>query len=240
MSFVTKNLKNIYRKFASKKNFDENSVWVYNRKKSNKPKPMTEAEKTDVENLCEALDNEALNDLLTEVYAELKRLAAYHLKYERANHTLRPTELVHEVYLQLRKQHSLNLDNHAYFLSVASTLMRRILVNHAKRKQRKKRGGDGGGEVSLITLNEKTFIEFEQDTFDLLELENALNELARRDARGVKIIELYFYGGLTFEEIAGVLDVSLRTIMREWRFAKTWLYRKLKRSDKNGLTGNRL
>ncbi len=203
------------------------------KKKSNIPKSMPESnsDKTDEQDLFEALDNEALNDLLPEVYTELKRLAAYHLKQERPNHTLRPTELVHEVYLQLSRQHSLNLNDRAYFLSIASTIMRRILINYAKRRRRKKHGGNGNAEVSLITLNDKTLIEFEQETFDLLELENALNELAHRDVRGVKIIEMYFYGGLTFEEIAGVLDVSLRTVMREWRFAKTWLYRKMKRSD---------
>lgn len=179
----------------------------------------------------EALNKTALDNLLPQVYAELKRLAAFHLKNERPDHTLRPTALVHEVYLQLLKQHSLDFQDRARFLSVTSTIMRRILVNYAKRRSRKKRGGEGNANVSLVTLNEKTFIEFKEDTFDLLELENALNELARHDARGVKIIELYFYGGLTYTEIAEVLGVSLRTVMREWRFAKTWLYRKLKRSE---------
>lgn len=180
--------------------------------------------------LLEALNKIALDNLLPQVYNELKRLAAHHLKNERPNHTLHPTALVHEVYLQLLKQHSLNLDDRAYFLSIASTMMRRVLVNYAKRRARKKRG-EGIADVSLITLNEKTFIAFNEDIFDLLELENALNELARYDARGVKIIELYFYGGLTYAEIAEVLNVSTRTVMREWRFAKTWLYLKLKRSE---------
>lgn len=188
-------------------------------------------DKTDGQNLIEALNEEALNDLLPEVYAELKRLAAYHLKRERPNHTLRPTELVHEAYLQLRKQHSLNLQDRAYFLSIASTIMRRILVNYAKQRQNKKHGGNGNAQISPVTLDDRTLVEFEQDTFDLLELEDVLNELARRDARAVKIIELYFYDGLTFAEIAEVLQISLRTVMREWRFAKAWLYRKLKRRD---------
>ncbi len=180
--------------------------------------------------LLEALNKIALDNLLPQVYNELKRLAAHHLKNERPNHTLHPTALVHEVYLQLLKQHSLNLDDRAYFLSIASTMMRRVLVNYAKRRARKKRG-EGNADVSLITLNEKTFIAFKEDIFDLLELENALNEFARYDARGVKIIELYFYGGLTYAEIAEVLKISTRTVMREWRFAKTWLYQKLKRGE---------
>ena len=191
---------------------------------------MSNSHATDEDDFLAAFNDEDLNKLVPEVYTELKRLAAHHLKNERPNHTLRPTELVHEVYLRLREQHSLNLNDRAYFLSVASTMMRRVLVNYARRKRRKKRG-EGNAPMPLITLNERTLVEFKQDTFDLLELEDALNELARRYARGVKIIELYFYGGLTFEEIAGILKISLRTVMREWRFAKTWLYRKLKRSD---------
>ena len=178
----------------------------------------------------ESLNKTVLDDFLPQVYDELKRLAAYHLKNERPNHTLHPTALVHEVYLQLLKQHSINFNDRAYFLSIASTMMRRILVNYAKRRGRKKRG-EGVAEVSLITQNEKTFIAFKEAAFDILELENALNELARHDARAVKIIEMYFYGGLTYAEIAGILDVSPRTVMREWRFAKSWLYRKLKRSE---------
>lgn len=183
-------------------------------------------EKAGGEDLFASFNKAALDDLLPQVYAELKRLAAFHLKNERPDHTLRPTALVHEVYLQLLKQHSLNFQDRAYFLSIASTMMRRILVNYAKHRGRKKRGA-GNADVALITLNEKTFIEFKQDIFDLLELERALNELVRYDARQVKIIELYFYGGLTYAEIAEVLGISLRTVMREWRFAKTWLYRKL-------------
>lgn len=194
-----------------------------------KPIMQPNLQQSDGEALADSDAND-LDSLVAEVYSQLKRLAAFHLRRERPNHTLRPTELVHEVYLQMSRQHSLNLGDRAYFLSVASTMMRRVLVNYAKRRQRKKRGG-ADGNVSLITLNEKTLIEFNHDAFDLLELENALNELARRDRRGVKIIELYFYGGLTFEEIAGVLGLSRRTVMREWRFAKTWLYQKLKRSD---------
>lgn len=181
----------------------------------------------------EAVNKTALDDFLPQVYDELKRLAAYHLKNERPNHTLHPTALVHEVYLQMLKQHSINFHDRAYFLSIASTMMRRILVNYAKRRGRKKRG-EGVADVALITRDEKTFIAFKEETFDLLELENALNELARCDARAVKIIEMYFYGGLTYAEIAEVLDVSLRTVMREWRFARTWLYRKLKGSENNG------
>ena len=115
---------------------------------------MSLAEANGENDLFEASDDEALKNLFTEVYGELRRLAAHHLKNERPNHTLRPTELVHEVYLQLRKQHSLNLNDRAYFLSIASTMMRRILVNYAKRRLRKKREG----QFSLVTLDDQTLV----------------------------------------------------------------------------------
>ena len=167
-----------------------------------------------------------LDNLIPEVYAELKRLAAYHLQNERPNHTLRPTELVHEVYLLLHKQHSLNLDDRDYFLSVASSIMRRVLVNYAVRRRRKKRG-DGRENVPLDEIEIRTLIGFEQNEIDVIALEKVLLELGRRDARAVKIVEMHFYGGLTFEEIARLLKISLSTVMREWRFARTWLFQNL-------------
>lgn len=176
------------------------------------------------------LSNRNLDKLIPEVYSELRRLAAYHLQNERPNHTLRPTELVHEAYLLLCKQHSLDVDDRVYFLYLASTTMRRVLVNHAKRRKRIKRRG-GTENIPLDELSGKTLIGFEEDKVDVIALEKVLIKLAKGDAQAVKIIELYFYGGLTFDEIAQVLAVSLRTVMREWRFAKTWLYRELNGSD---------
>jgi len=174
--------------------------------------------------------DEELNELVPKVYAELKRLAAYHMQNERPNHTLRPTELVHEVYLLLNKQHSINLNDRVYFLSIASSIMRRVLVNYAIHRRRKKRG-EGKENIPLDEIEEKTLIGFEQSEIDVIALEKALVELARHDAQCVKIIEMHFYGGLTFEEIARLLDVSLSTVMREWRFARNWLYQNLNRSN---------
>ena len=182
----------------------------------------TESNKT----LC----NRNLDKLIPEVYSELRRLAAYHLKNERPNHTLRPAELVHEAYLLLHKQHSLDVNDRVYFLYLASSTMRRVLVNYAKRRKRIKRG-EGKENIPLDELSETTLIVFEENKVDVIALEKVLIKLAKRDAQAVKIIELYFYGGLTFDEIAQVLAVSLRTMMREWRFAKTWLYRELNGSD---------
>jgi RNA polymerase sigma factor (TIGR02999 family) len=176
--------------------------------------------------LSESTDERALKKLVTEVYTELKRLAAHHLKNERPNHTLRPTELVHEVYLLLQKQHSLNLNDRVYFVSLASSIMRRVLVNYAKHRNRKKRG-EGREKVILDDLNERTLIDFEQNEIDVIALEQSLKELAKLDERLVKIVEMHFYGGLTFEEIAGVLDISLSSVMREWRFTRSWLYQNL-------------
>ncbi len=176
------------------------------------------------------LCNKNLDKLIPEVYSELKRLAAFHLQNERPNHTLRPAELVHESYLLLHKQHSLDVNDRVYFLYLASSTMRRVLVNYAKRRKRIKRG-EGREHIPLDELSEKTLINFEENKVDVIALEKLLIKLAKRDAQAVKIIELYFYGGLTFDEIAQVLGVSSRTVMREWRFAKTWLYQELKGGD---------
>lgn len=191
---------------------------------------MSESHAVNEADFLEAFDPEKLNEIVSKAYTELKRLAAYHLHNERPNHTLRPTELVHEVYLLLRKQHSLDLSDRVYFVSVASSIMRRVLVNYAKHRKRIKRG-EGKEIFSLNEIKEKTLIGFEQIEVDVIALERALLELAKRDARAVKIVELHFYGGLDFEEIARVLDVSRSTVMREWRFARNWLYRNLNRSN---------
>jgi RNA polymerase sigma-70 factor (ECF subfamily) len=187
---------------------------------------LSEPDATNEVDLLKTLDGQDLDKLIPKVYAELKRLAAYHLHNERPNHTLRPTELVHEVYLLLHKQHSLDVNDRVYFLSIASTIMRRVLVNYAKRRRCKKRG-EGKENIPLDAVDEKTLINFEQSGIDVIALEEVLIELQARDAHAVKIIELHFYGGLTFDEIARLLDVSLSTVMREWRFARNWLYRNL-------------
>ncbi len=122
---------------------------------------MSEPDATNEDDFFAALDDKDLDKLVPEVYAELKRLAAYHLHNERPNHTLRPTELVHEVYLLLHRQHSLDLNDRVYFLSVASSIMRRVLVNYAKHRKRKKRG-EGRENLPLNALDEKTLIDFEQ------------------------------------------------------------------------------
>ena len=168
-----------------------------------------------------------LDSLSPGVYRELRRLAAYHLKYERPNHTLRPTDLVHEVYLRLCEQRSLNLKDQVHFFSLASSMMRRVLVNHAKRRGRKKRG-DGAVHLEFEELGRDLTVRFGNTETDLIALDEALRKLARRDPRQMRIVQLHFYGGLGFEEIAEVLEVSRSTVMRDWRMARNWLYLQLK------------
>jgi RNA polymerase sigma-70 factor, ECF subfamily len=181
---------------------------------------------TNDEKLFETIGYKDLDKLIPEVYAELKRLAAYHLRHERPNHTLRPTELVHEVYLQMVNQHSLEFQNRVYFVSLASTIMRRVLVNYAKSRNRQKRGA-GKEKISFDEIEQNTLIDIEQNQVDVIALEESLIELAKRDERQVKIVEMHFFGGLTFDEIAVFLGLSLSSVMREWRFARSWLYKHL-------------
>lgn len=174
-----------------------------------------------------------LDEMTSHVYAELKRIARHHLRRERSDHTLQPTELVHEIYLVLRTVNKLEVKDRIRFLALASVVMRRFLVNYAIHKRRKKRAG----EIPDITVDENdnlTFVTFERKTVDLLALESALNMLAKQDARKVHIVELKFFGGLTFAEIAEHLCLSTRSVLREWKLAKLWLYRELKNERKIG------
>ena len=188
-----------------------------------------------VQQLRDLVDSRSntLDRIFPQVYSELKRLAAYHLKNERANHTLRPTELVHEVYVLLRNEHSLKLDDRRKFMSLASTIMRHVLVNYAKHRKRKKRG-EGLPKVPIDSIKEITLVQFEGHPVDFIVLDDALNELEKRDPRQVRIVELRYLGGLTFEEIAEELGISSRTAKRDWKFAKAWLYARLTKGGRNG------
>ena len=159
-----------------------------------------------------------LDELFPLVYAELRRLAASKLNNERAEHTLQATALVHEAYLRLVNQHSVDWTNRAHFFGLASEMMRRILVNHALERKRLKRGS---GETRLALDEAVTFAE--EREVDLVELDESLNELAKFAPRQAKIIELKFFGGLTNEESAEALGISPETVKRDWRVAKSWL-----------------
>lgn len=165
---------------------------------------------------------ENLDDFLPLVYDELKKIPAYKLALERPNHTLQATALVHEAYLRLVDQHSVNWQNRAHFFAIAAEMMRRILVNYAESHNAKKRN-EG---KTLLALDEVENLAAAAEV-DLIFLDNALKELAEFDADAARIVELKFFGGLTNEEAAEVLGVSESTVKREWRTARAWLTTKL-------------
>lgn len=164
-------------------------------------------------------DERALDRMLPLVYEEMHALAARYLRRERADHTLQPTALVHEAYLRLINQRSVDWRNRAQFLGVAAGMMRRILVNHARDRAAAKRSG-GEQQVSLSLVEAPSGAP----DVDLIALEGALQRLAAHDAQKAHVVELRFFGGLTMEEIAEVLGISLSSVEREWRFARAWLY----------------
>lgn len=170
-------------------------------------------------------DQEALQALIPLVYQELRRIAQYHLKQERADHTLQSTALVHEAYLRLVKQAPAEVENRAHFLAVASRLMRQILVDHARGHRAAKRGG--GLKLEL----QDAMVEQKAQNVDLIALDNALNELARLDPQQCQIVEMRFFGGLSIEDTAEVIGVSRTTIKREWATARAWLLREMSRKE---------
>ena len=165
-------------------------------------------------------DKEALDDLTPLVYKELRRLATSHLRRERKSHTLQPTALVHEAYLRLVDQKNPNWQNRSHFFGVASQLMRRILVDHARRRQANKRA------VQKVSLEEA--ISFQQGrSRELLALDASLTALEKLDPRKGRAVELRYFGGLSMDEIAQMLDVSSVTVRRDLRMAEAWLNRKM-------------
>ena len=167
-------------------------------------------------------DESAIREIMPLVYRELRRIALNHMRRERSDHTLQPTALVHEAYLRLVDQTSVNWKNSAQFFALASTMMRRILVNHAKNRQTAKRGGS----VIKVPLDLAGDAAEKRDV-TLIVLDEALDDLATRDARKARIVELKFFGGLTTKEIAEVLRVSVATVENDWRMARAWLYREV-------------
>jgi len=165
-------------------------------------------------------DKRDLDAMLPLVYDELHRLAERYLSLEDPGHTLQPTALLHEAYLRLVDQRRVDWRNRAQFIGVAAGMMRRILVDHARERLARKRGG-GATPVSLSLIEAPSG----QPDVDLIALEQALERLAGTDPRKGRVVELKFYGGLTIEEIAEVLGISEATVEREWSFARAWLYR---------------
>ena len=165
-------------------------------------------------------NREALDEMLPLVYGELRRLANFYLSKERPGHTLQPTALVHEAYLRLINQQSVNWKNRAHFFGLAAQMMRRILTNHARDRAADKRGGKSE-RVSLSRVAASS----ELKDIELIALDDALKQLSKRDSRKGRIVELKFFAGLTTEEIAEILQISPATVRREWAVARAWLFR---------------
>jgi RNA polymerase sigma factor (TIGR02999 family) len=161
----------------------------------------------------------AFDELIPLVHQELHRLAHHYLRQERQGHTLQTTALVNEAYLKLIDQKQVHWKNRAHFFALSAQLMRRILVDHARKRNFAKRGGG----ANKITFDEVMLISKERGR-DLLSLDAALDRLAEIDERKSKVVELRFFGGLSVQETAEVLRVSPLTVKREWRMAKAWLY----------------
>jgi RNA polymerase sigma factor (TIGR02999 family) len=160
-----------------------------------------------------------VNDIFPLIYEELKRIAGNYLRNERGNHTLQPTALVHEAYLKLVDHTRMNWQNRAHFIGMAATLMRQILIDHARRH----RAGKRGGENENLPLEESIVIVSGEKSFDLIALDEALKNLAKFDEFKSRLVELRYFGGLSVEETAEVLGVSEITVKRHWRLAKAWL-----------------
>ncbi|MBA2736464.1 MAG: sigma-70 family RNA polymerase sigma factor [Pyrinomonadaceae bacterium] len=168
---------------------------------------------------------EALDALLPLVYEELHRQASRYLHRERAGHTLQTTALIHEAYLKLIDQRTVNWQNRAHFFGVAAQAMRRILVDYARGKHREKRGGIGEN----LPLEEAGLVVSEERNIDLIALDEALTRLAVFDGRQARIVELRYFSGLSIEETAEVLRISPATVKSDWNVAKTWLRHEITR-----------
>jgi len=165
----------------------------------------------------------AAPELVVSLYAELKRLASRCMSRERPDHTLQTTALVHEAYLRLSNQRQTQWKNREQFLGVAAQLMRRILVDHSRSHAAAKRGG--GAEHVLL---EDALVLSKEKAADVVALDEALVRLAAFDPEQARLVELRFFGGLSNEEVAGVLGISVTTVKRNWNVAKAWLIRELR------------
>jgi RNA polymerase sigma factor (TIGR02999 family) len=170
-------------------------------------------------------DTAARDTLMDLVYDQLRRLARAYLRRERPDHSLTPSALVHEAYLRLVDQKHVDWRNRAHFFSMASHMMRRILVDHARAHAAAKRGDD-----MKVSLDESE-VAVDSPSVDILALNRALDKLAAVDARQSRLVELRFFGGLTVDEVAAVLDIAPITVKRDWALARAWLFRELRQES---------
>lgn len=179
----------------------------------------------DVTSLLQEIKNgnqQAERDLIPLVYAELRRIAGAYIRYESPGHSLQPTALVHEAYLRLTGIREVDWQSRSHFFAVSATIMRRILVDHARTHQAHKRG-DGWNQVSL----NEAILPAPDRAPEILALDEALTRLAKLDERQSKVVELRFFAGMSEEETGSALGISSRTVKRDWRIAKAWLFKEL-------------
>lgn len=169
-------------------------------------------------------DESAVDKIFPLIYGELKKIANNYLRNERVNHTLQPTALVHEAYFKLVDHNQINWQNKAHFLGMSATIMRQILIDHARRHRAEKRGGIGHD----LSLEESIVVVTDEKSMDLIALDEALEELKKFDEFKSRLVELRYFGGLSVEETAEVLEVSEITVKRHWRLAKAWLAEQIK------------
>ena len=174
-------------------------------------------------------DQGALDKLTQMVYVELRRLAHRYMKRERLGHSLQTTALVNEAYMRLVDYKRMQWQDRAHFFAVSAQVMRRILVDHARRQNLKR-----GAGVQHVSLDQTALVGGERSAL-LVALDDAMNELSRLDPRKVQVVEMRFFGGLSIEETAEVLSVSPITVRRDWSLAKVWLYRELSGNGDDGL-----
>lgn len=183
-------------------------------------------------------DRRDLDALMGAIYQDMRRLAMSHMSGERRDHTLSPTAVVHEAYVKFIDQRNTDWKNRLHFFSVASRIIRRILIDHAREKHAMKRGGpgagrEGNGGMTRISIQEQDIAAPARDV-DLLALDEALVELAMLDQQQARIVELRYFGGCTVEEVAEVLSIGKRTVDRDWQAARAWLFDRLREDEHDG------
>ena len=187
--------------------------------------PASEGQVTQLLDRWRSGDDEALDRLIPLVHEELKRVARHHMRSERAGHTLQPTALINEAYLRLIGLTNVAWDGRSHFFAVSAGIMRRILIDHARKRQAAKRGGN----QAQVPIDESLSLFAPERSEELLALDDALTRLAKLDPRQTQVVELRYFAGLTVDETAAVLGISPKTVKRDWAVARAWLRAEIRR-----------
>ena len=185
---------------------------------------MARPEITSLLQAWEGGDRDAFDRLMPVVYAELRRVAQAYMRRERTNHTLQATALVNEVYLRLVEITSVRWQDRAHFFAMAASMMRRVLLDAARARSARKRGG---GDVRVTLDEELLSAEASRQAASLMEIDQAIEALSKLDPRKARVVELRFFGGLSMDEMAAVLEISSQSVKRDWKLARAWLLKEL-------------